>query len=80
MPDLDGRSGFFDRFQKSLLLTTATPGVVLLYGLHAIMHLGPDDVIAMWDAGVNPLKAVHHQAGNFLLGADGGWRVLFVMA
>jgi hypothetical protein len=29
--------------------------------------LSPDEIAAMWDAGLKPLKAIHHQAGNFLV-------------
>lgn len=27
----------------------------------------PDEIVAAWDAGLKPLKAVHHQAGNYLV-------------
>ena len=34
-------------------------------------EMRPDDIVAMWDAGLKPLKAVHHQAGNFLVDVNG---------
>jgi len=34
-------------------------------------HLSPDDIVAAWDAGLKPLKAIHHQAGNYLVNIDG---------
>jgi len=34
-------------------------------------HLNPDDIVAAWDAGLKPLKAIHHQAGNYLVDIDG---------
>jgi hypothetical protein len=34
--------------------------------------LSPDDIVAMWDAGLKPLEAMHHQVGNFLVDINGG--------
>jgi hypothetical protein len=34
-------------------------------------HLTPDDIVAAWDAGLRPLKAIHHQAGNYLVEVNG---------
>lgn len=31
----------------------------------------PDEIVALWDAGLKPLKAVHHQAGNHLVRVSG---------
>ena len=31
----------------------------------------PDDITAMWEAGLKPLKAIHHQVGNYLVSIDG---------
>ena len=33
--------------------------------------LTPDEIIAAWDAGLKPLKAIHHQAGNYLVTING---------
>lgn len=33
--------------------------------------LSPDDIVAIWEAGLKPLKAIHHQAGNFLVDING---------
>lgn len=33
--------------------------------------LTPDEIIAAWDAGLKPLKAIHHQAGNYLVTVNG---------
>lgn len=33
--------------------------------------LSPDDIVAMWDVGLKPLEAIHHQVGNFLVDVDG---------
>lgn len=33
--------------------------------------LSPDDIVTMWDAGLKPLEAIHHQIGNFLVEVDG---------
>jgi hypothetical protein len=33
--------------------------------------LTPDDIVAAWDAGLKPLKAIHHQAGNHLVRISG---------
>ena len=34
-------------------------------------HLAPDDIITAWDIGLKPLKAIHHQAGNYLVDVNG---------
>ena len=34
-------------------------------------HLTPDDIISAWDTGLKPLKAIHHQAGNYLVDVNG---------
>lgn len=34
-------------------------------------ELSPDDIVAMWDAGLKALQAIHHQVGNFLVEVDG---------
>jgi len=34
-------------------------------------HLTPDDIVAAWDVGLKPLKAIHHQAGNYLVDVNG---------
>jgi hypothetical protein len=34
-------------------------------------HLTPDDIVAAWDTGLKPLKAIHHQAGNYLVEVNG---------
>jgi hypothetical protein len=31
----------------------------------------PAEIIAAWDAGLKPLKAVHHQAGNYVIRVSG---------
>ncbi|MEJ2636740.1 MAG: nuclear transport factor 2 family protein [Calditrichia bacterium] len=33
--------------------------------------LSPDDIISGWEEGLKPLKAIHHQAGNFVVHIDG---------
>jgi hypothetical protein len=33
--------------------------------------LSPDDIVAMWDAGLKPLDAIHHQVGNYLVDING---------
>jgi hypothetical protein len=33
--------------------------------------LSPDDIVGMWDAGLKPLEAIHHQVGNFLVDING---------
>jgi len=33
--------------------------------------LTPDEIVAAWDAGLKPLRAIHHQAGNFLVNING---------
>ena len=34
-------------------------------------HLSADDIVAAWDTGLKPLKAIHHQAGNYLVEVNG---------
>jgi hypothetical protein len=34
-------------------------------------HLAPSQIVAAWDAGLKPLKAIHHQAGNFIVRVSG---------
>ena len=34
-------------------------------------HLSPDDIVAAWETGLKPLKAIHHQAGNYLVEVNG---------
>ena len=34
-------------------------------------RLSPDRIVAAWEAGLKPLKAVHHQAGNYLVNVKG---------
>jgi len=31
----------------------------------------PDDIVALWDAGLKALQAIHHQVGNFLVEVNG---------
>lgn len=31
----------------------------------------PDEITTMWDAGLKPLKAIHHQVGNYLVSING---------
>lgn len=33
--------------------------------------LSPNDIVAMWDANLKPLEAIHHQVGNFLVDING---------
>jgi len=40
-------------------------------------ELSPDDIVAMWDAGLKPLEAIHHQVGNFLVDVDGNEADIF---
>jgi hypothetical protein len=37
----------------------------------------PDEIAAMWDVGLKPLKAVHHQVGNFVVSASGSHATVF---
>lgn len=30
----------------------------------------PGDIVAAWDKGLKPLKAIHHQAGNYIVSVD----------
>jgi hypothetical protein len=34
-------------------------------------RLAPAQIVAAWDTGLKPLKAVHHQAGNYLVSVRG---------
>ena len=34
-------------------------------------QMTPDEITSMWDAGLKPLKTIHHQAGNYLVNIDG---------
>jgi hypothetical protein len=34
-------------------------------------NISPDDIVGMWEAGLRPLQAIHHQAGNFMVSIDG---------
>jgi hypothetical protein len=34
-------------------------------------RMTPAEIVAVWDAGLRPLKAVHHQAGNYLVRVSG---------
>ena len=34
-------------------------------------HLTPDDIVTAWDTGLKPLKAIHHQTGNYLVEVSG---------
>jgi hypothetical protein len=31
----------------------------------------PEDIVAAWETGLKPLKAIHHQAGNYLVEVNG---------
>jgi hypothetical protein len=31
----------------------------------------PADIVAAWDKGLEPLKAIHHQTGNYVISVDG---------
>ena len=42
--------------------------------------LSPDDIVAMWDVGLKPLEAIHHQVGNFLVDINGSRAYAFFMA
>ncbi|MBI3527184.1 MAG: nuclear transport factor 2 family protein [Betaproteobacteria bacterium] len=33
--------------------------------------MAPDEIVAAWDAGLKPLKAIHHQAGNYIVRVSG---------
>jgi hypothetical protein len=35
-------------------------------------QVAPDEIVAGWDAGLKPLKAIHHQAGNHFVNVEGG--------
>jgi hypothetical protein len=34
-------------------------------------EINPDDIVAMWDTGLKPLQAIHHQAGNYTVKING---------
>ncbi|MEJ2501024.1 MAG: nuclear transport factor 2 family protein [Campylobacterales bacterium] len=34
-------------------------------------EMTPDAIVAAWDSGLKPLKAIHHQAGNYLVDIEG---------
>ena len=34
------------------------------------VKLSPREIVAAWDKGLKPLKAIHHQAGNFIIDTD----------
>lgn len=34
-------------------------------------QLTPEQIVSAWDAGLKPLKAIHHQAGNYLVTVTG---------
>ena len=34
-------------------------------------EISSDEIIAMWDTGLKPLQAIHHQAGNFSVKING---------
>lgn len=40
-------------------------------GAGAATEKAADDIIAMWDAGLKPLQAIHHQSGNFVVRVAG---------
>ncbi|MDX1823190.1 MAG: nuclear transport factor 2 family protein [Thiohalomonadales bacterium] len=40
-------------------------------GAGEAVQLTPDDIVAMWETGLKPLKAIHHQAGNHLVNIAG---------
>jgi hypothetical protein len=33
--------------------------------------ISPDDIVAMWDTGLKPLQALHHQVGNYMVRING---------
>lgn len=37
----------------------------------------PDDIAVMWETGLKPLQAIHHQAGNFIVKINGSEAELF---
>lgn len=37
----------------------------------------PDEIVASWDAGLKPLRAVHHQAGNHIVRVSGRHATVF---
>lgn len=34
-------------------------------------HLTPEEIVNAWDIGLKPLKAIHHQTGNYLVDING---------
>jgi hypothetical protein len=34
-------------------------------------QLEPEEIVAAWDTGLKPLKAIHHQAGNYIVRVSG---------
>ncbi|MHB8482250.1 MAG: nuclear transport factor 2 family protein [Nitrospiria bacterium] len=34
-------------------------------------QITPDEIVAAWDTGLKPLKAIHHQAGNYIVHVSG---------
>ena len=34
-------------------------------------QMTPDEIVTAWDAGLKPLKAIHHQAGNYIVRVSG---------
>ena len=34
------------------------------------LTLKPTEIVAAWDKGLKPLKAIHHQAGNYIVNVD----------
>jgi hypothetical protein len=40
-------------------------------GAGEAQDLSPEDIVEMWDAGLKPLTAIHHQVGNFLVDING---------
>ena len=34
------------------------------------VKLTPQEIVASWDKGLKPLKAIHHQAGNYIVNAN----------
>jgi hypothetical protein len=40
-------------------------------------EISADDIVAMWDTGLKPLQAIHHQAGNYLVELNGAKATAF---
>ncbi|MGD8582818.1 MAG: nuclear transport factor 2 family protein, partial [Gammaproteobacteria bacterium] len=34
-------------------------------------QLTPEEIVSAWDAGLKPLRSIHHQAGNYLVDVSG---------